>query len=118
MTETAGPHTGYYFNKPQTDINLSSAGMVLDGAETNIFNPNSEGMGEICMKGRNRFMGYFKDENATLRAIDEKGFLHSGDLGFIDKESIIYITGRIKELIITAGGENIAPILIENEIKN
>lgn len=62
-------------------------------------------------------MGYFKDDAATKSTIDEEGFLHSGDLGRLDKRGNLIITGRLKELIITAGGENIAPVLIENDIK-
>lgn len=62
-------------------------------------------------------MGYFKDDVATKSTIDEEGFLHSGDLGRLDKRGNLIITGRLKELIITAGGENIAPVLIENDIK-
>lgn len=62
-------------------------------------------------------MGYFKDDAATKSTIDEEGFLHSGDLGRLDKKGNLIITGRLKELIITAGGENIAPVLIENDLK-
>jgi long-chain-fatty-acid--CoA ligase ACSBG len=69
--------------------------------------------GEICMRGRNICMGYFKNPEDTAKTIDVEGFLHSGDLGRI-KEKRLFITGRVKELIITAGGENIPPILIEN----
>ena len=54
--------------------------------------------------GRNTFMGYFKDEEETKKAIDNKGFVHSGDVGKVDSEGNLTITGRIKELIITAGG--------------
>jgi long-subunit acyl-CoA synthetase (AMP-forming) len=61
-------------------------------------------------------MGYFKDEAETKRTIDGKGFVHSGDVGMIGKNGSIAITGRIKELLITAGGENVSPILIENVI--
>jgi long-chain-fatty-acid--CoA ligase ACSBG len=62
-------------------------------------------------------MGYFKNEEATRTTIDEHGFLHSGDVGRLDKNGNLAITGRIKELIITAGGENVAPVLIENILK-
>lgn len=61
-------------------------------------------------------MGYFKDLKQTRATIDNKGFVHSGDVGVIDLEGNLTITGRIKELIITAGGENVAPVLIENQI--
>ena len=59
-------------------------------------------------------MGYYKNDAATRETIDSTGLMHSGDLGKIDKNGNVSITGRIKELIITAGGENVAPILIEN----
>lgn len=62
-------------------------------------------------------MGYYKNEKASRETIDTEGFLHSGDVGMIDSKGNLSITGRIKELIITAGGENVAPVLIENEIK-
>ena len=62
-------------------------------------------------------MGYYKNPQETNKCIDEDGFLHSGDLGKLDKNNVLFITGRVKELIITAGGQNIPPVLIENEIK-
>lgn len=70
------------------------------------------------MHGRNVMMGYLKNEQATKEAIDKDGFFHSGDLGRKDEKGFIYISGRIKELIITAGGENIPPILIEDTFKH
>ena len=62
-------------------------------------------------------MGYLKNEEANKQAIDERGFLHSGDLGTIDSKGYMRITGRIKEIIITAGGENIIPAHIEDIFK-
>ena len=62
-------------------------------------------------------MGYLFDEKKTLDAIDDEGWLHSGDLGSVDDDGFYTIVGRIKEIIITAGGENIAPVNIEDEIK-
>ena len=79
--------------------------------------PDKDGVGEICFRGRNRFMGYYKNEQATLEAIDSEGWLHSGDQGYIDKNLNLVITGRIKELIVTAGGENVAPLPIEEALK-
>lgn len=61
-------------------------------------------------------MGYYKNEKETKETIDSKGFVHSGDVGVVGANRTLSITGRIKELIITAGGENVAPVLIENEI--
>merc|ERR1712087_1071825 len=62
-------------------------------------------------------MGYMKEEAKTAEAIDKDGWLHSGDVGMIDADGMLHITGRIKELIISAGGENIAPVPIEDKIK-
>lgn len=62
-------------------------------------------------------MGYLKDERSTVETIDALGFVHSGDRGLIDQNGNLKITGRLKELIITAGGENIAPVPIEDCFK-
>lgn len=69
------------------------------------------------MRGRNTMMGYLKNEKATIETIDSDGFVRSGDRGIIDKDGFLKITGRIKELIIGAGGENIAPVPIEDNFK-
>ena len=68
--------------------------------------------GEICMRGRHVMMGYMYDADKTRQAIDSEGLLHSGDVGSIDTNGLLKITGRIKELIITAGGENVCCIHI------
>ena len=73
--------------------------------------------GEICMLGRNIMMGYLGLPDKTAEAIDKEGYLHSGDLGIKDESGYFGITGRIKELIITAGGENVPPVIIEDQIK-
>jgi long-subunit acyl-CoA synthetase (AMP-forming) len=74
--------------------------------------------GEICFRGRHVFKGYLKDEAATEAALDREGWLHSGDIGTIDKEGYVQITDRKKDLLITAGGENIAPQVIEGVLKS
>ena len=119
MSESSGPQTtSDPRNFKEFDANaLSSCGSKLEGTDMMLFDIDKHGNGEICYKGRNRFMGYYKNEIDTLNTIDSQGYLHSGDIGKIDPRGNLSITGRIKELIITAGGENIAPILIENEIK-
>ena len=72
---------------------------------------------EILVKGKNVFLGYFKDEAATKETLVD-GWMHSGDLGKIDDEGFLHITGRKKDIIITAGGENVAPKNIESALKN
>uniref|UniRef100_UPI00398F2CDB long-chain-fatty-acid--CoA ligase ACSBG2 isoform X1 n=2 Tax=Pristiophorus japonicus TaxID=55135 RepID=UPI00398F2CDB len=113
MSESSGPHT---ISVPNS-FRLSSCGKVMPGCKTKIFNPDMDGCGEICFWGRHLFMGYLNMEDKTEEAIDEDGWLHSGDLGKHDKNGFLYITGRIKELIITAGGENIPPVPIEDAVK-
>lgn len=80
-------------------------------------NDFKEDEGEILIRGRNVCMGYLGMEDKTNETIDDEGWLHSGDIGRFDTDGFLYITGRIKELVITAGGENIPPVLIEEKIK-
>jgi long-chain-fatty-acid--CoA ligase ACSBG len=118
QSECTGPHT---VNIP-TAWKLGSCGRPLPGTESKI-DPNT---GEICYRGRHIFMGYMYMHDKTVETIDNEGWLHSGDVGRFDDDKhpdipgesgFMYITGRIKELIITAGGENIPPVLIEQEFK-
>ncbi|NXM31783.1 ACBG2 ligase, partial [Oxyruncus cristatus] len=113
MSESSGPHT---ISLPHA-FKLTSCGKELSGCRTLIHKPDKDGIGEICFSGRHIFMGYLNMEDKTKEAIDEDGWLHSGDLGKHDKDGFLYITGRIKELIITAGGENIPPVPIEDAVK-
>ena len=73
--------------------------------------------GEILIKGRHVFLGYLNNEKATREAIDENKWLHSGDVGIIDDYGFLKVTDRKKELIITSGGENIAPQMIEGKLR-
>lgn len=73
-----------------------SCGKELTGCYTLIHKPDKDGIGEICFSGRHIFMGYLNMEDKTKEAIDEDGWLHSGDLGKHDKDGFLFITGRIK----------------------
>jgi long-chain acyl-CoA synthetase len=72
--------------------------------------------GEVLLRGPNIFKGYYKNEEATAEALSN-GWLHTGDLGSVDEEGYLYITGRKKDIIITAGGKNITPANLENGLK-
>jgi fatty-acyl-CoA synthase len=79
--------------------------------ETNREMPRGQ-VGEVCCRGYNVMKGYYKNPEATAKAIDEDGWLHSGDLGVMDEEGYLSITGRLKDMIIR-GGENVYPREIE-----
>ncbi|KJE88677.1 long-chain-fatty-acid-CoA ligase [Capsaspora owczarzaki ATCC 30864] len=113
MSECSGPQT---VSLPET-YRTGSCGPSVPGTELRIMNPDKDGNGEICFRGRHVFMGYLFDEAKTREAIDDDGWLHSGDIGRVDSQGLLYITGRLKELLITAGGENVAPVPIENTVK-
>ena len=108
MSECTGPATASLPNRYRT----GKAGYVLPGSEIKIAED-----GEVCMRGRHVFMGYYKDTLATAEALDKDGWLHSGDIGTLDAEGFLQITDRKKDLIITAGGENVAPALVEGYLK-
>lgn len=93
-----------------------SVGTVLDMDEVKISEPNEDGEGEICVKGANVMLGYYKDEKATREAIDSDGYFKTGDYGKLTKKRILYITGRKKNLIILSNGKNVYPEEIENEL--
>ena len=91
----------------------SSAGYPPPGFEVKIHNPDPEtGIGEICTKGGNVMLGYYKEPEATAMVLRD-GWFHTGDLGYLDEENFVYITGRIKNVIITKNGKNVYPEEIE-----
>lgn len=92
-----------------------SVGPVLSIDELKLDNPNEDGEGEILVRGSNVMLGYFKDEEATAGALDSDGFFHTGDIGKVGADGELYITGRIKNLIILSNGKNVYPEEIENE---
>ena len=88
----------------------------MGGCHIKITDMDEEQKGEIRIKGRMVMMGYLKNESATRASVDEHGYFRTGDQGKFE-DGFLKITGRIKELIITAGGENIAPVPIEDNFK-
>jgi long-chain acyl-CoA synthetase len=107
MTETS---TAATISTPD-DFKVGTIGKPFPGCEIRIAED-----GEILVKGPNVFQGYYKNEEATREAIVD-GWLHTGDIGEVDEDGFIKITGRKKDIIITAGGKNITPANLENEIK-
>ncbi len=92
-----------------------SVGFVLDIDTVRIDEPNENGEGEICVKGPNVMLGYYKDENATREAFTPDGYFRTGDYGKFGKDGALFITGRKKNLIILSNGKNVYPEEIENE---
>ena len=90
-----------------------SVGMPIPADQVKINEPDENGEGEIFVKGPNVMLGYYKDEEATAAAFDEEGFFKTGDYGRLDEEGWIYITGRLKNLIILSNGKNVYPEEIE-----
>ena len=93
-----------------------SVGRPIAANLVRIADPNERGEGEICVKGSNVMIGYFENEEATAAAFDEDGYFHTGDLGRLDDEGWIYITGRLKNLIILSNGKNVYPEELETAI--
>jgi long-chain acyl-CoA synthetase len=115
MTE-CGPLISY---EPWSSFRPSSAGKLVDRMEVRIDsnNPYTE-VGEIQVKGMNVMLGYYKNEQATAEAIDSDGWLHTGDLGIIDRDNFIYLKGRSKNMLLGPSGQNIYPEEMETKLCN
>ena len=98
---------------------LASCGKPVDTLEVKIDSPDPQNVvGEIILRGDNVMLGYYKNEKATKEVIDEEGWMHTGDLGVIDKDGYIYIRGRSKDMLLGPSGKNIYPEEIESVINN
>ena len=98
---------------------IASCGKAVDTLEVKIDSPDQEKIvGEIILRGDNVMLGYYKNEKATKAVIDEDGWMHTGDLGVIDKDGYIYIKGRSKDMLLGPSGKNIYPEEIESRINN
>ncbi len=96
--------------------NLKSVGRIFEDIEVKIDRPNEHGEGEILVRGDNVFIGYMNNEVATGLAFDSEGYFRTGDLGYIDEENNLYLSGRKKRIILMDSGENIYPDNIEQKI--
>lgn len=101
---------------PQDAPNSRSIGVPFPGQQIKVINENEEGIGEICIKGPNLMIGYYKDPEETAKVIDEEGWFHTGDLGYIDSDGYAYLTGRAKNVIITKNGKNVYPEELEYQL--
>ncbi|XP_068939272.1 long-chain-fatty-acid--CoA ligase ACSBG2-like [Petaurus breviceps papuanus] len=113
MTECTGPHT----ISTEKEFKLLSSGKTIIGANSAFRHADQDGMGEFYIWGRHLTMGYLNNEYKTKKIFDPKGWLHTGDMGLMDSEGFIHITGRTEEVIITYEGEKIFPVPIENMLK-
>jgi len=113
MTETAPIST----LNPAHAFKLKSVGKVFHKVKMTIQNPDESGIGEVCVKGPICCEGYWKNDEATSELFDDEGWLHTGDLGYLDKDNYLYLTGRSKNLIVTEGGKNVFPEEVEDHFQ-
>ena len=113
LTETAPMLSG---SSPKDSV-YQGTGPAMEGIHMKLINVNEEtGLGEIVASGPNVMPGYYKNEEATKAVFTEDGYFRTGDLGYIDKKGVVYIKGRIKNMILGTSGENIYPEEIESLI--
>src|SRR5262249_23281087 len=107
LSETSGPATW-----EANAVRLGTVGRAIPGLELQL-----DGDGEVMVRGGNVFRGYLDDPARTRGALDDDGWLHTGDIGVLDDDDYLRIVDRKKELIITAGGKNISPANLEAALK-
>ncbi|MEZ5199339.1 MAG: AMP-binding protein [Bacteroidales bacterium] len=115
MTE-CGPLISY---NSWRDLPAGSSGKMVDTLEVKIEKESPEKLsGEICVRGENVMQGYYKNELDTKKVIDEEGWLHTGDLGYVDENGFVFIKGRLKSMFLGSNGKNIYPEEIESLLNN
>lgn len=98
-------------------MKLGSCGIPMLNVDLKIDNPNEDGIGEIVVKGPNVMLGYYENEKATNEVLKD-GWFYTGDLGYLDKDGFLFITGRKKNVIVLKNGKNVYPEELENVISN
>jgi len=102
---------------PVEQYKETSVGRTCPQVDMKILNPDDRGVGEVVVKGPMVMLGYYKMPQETAACFTEDGYLKTGDLGYLDSENYLYLTGRAKNLIVTEGGKNVYPEEIENEFQ-
>lgn len=95
----------------------TSVGRLIPQAKMKVVDPDSEGRGELAVKGPMVMQGYYKNPEATAEVFDDEGWFLTGDVGYIDSDDYVYLTGRAKNMIVTEGGKNVYPEEIENRFQ-
>jgi long-chain acyl-CoA synthetase len=108
LTETTAAVT---VNRPDA-VKIGTVGQPLPGTEVRVAED-----GELLFRGGQVFSGYWRNEEATAAALEGDGWFHTGDVGEIDEEGFVRITGRMKEILVTAGGKNVAPSVLEDRVR-
>ncbi|MCL2808698.1 MAG: AMP-binding protein [Treponema sp.] len=102
---------------PVEQYKETSVGRTCPGVDMKILNPDERGVGEVIVKGSMVMLGYFNMPEETAATFTQDGYLKTGDLGYLDSENYLYLTGRAKNMIVTESGKNVYPEEIENEFQ-